>query len=153
MSGLVALQRRCRASTLAGVSGAQVEDLVGAAGQPGHDLGDPGGVAWGRSLGCRPIWATAAVRLGGRPFGELRPALALRDDVRENGGAFDDVRPLPTKRSTCSCRGCTRRPMGHSSWANDVYRRKWRAAASREGCQSAAGNQKARQGDVTPCHS
>jgi hypothetical protein len=39
----VALQRRCRASTLAGVSGAQVEDLVGAAGQPGHDLGDPGG--------------------------------------------------------------------------------------------------------------
>ena len=42
-AGGVALQRRCRASTLAGVSGAQVEDLVGAAGQPGHDLGDPGG--------------------------------------------------------------------------------------------------------------
>jgi len=30
-------------SQLAGVSGAQVEDLVGAAGQPAHDLGDPGG--------------------------------------------------------------------------------------------------------------
>jgi hypothetical protein len=57
------------------------EDLVGAAGQPGHDLGDPSGVAWGRSLGCRPMWATAAVKLGGRPFGELRPALAWRDDL------------------------------------------------------------------------
>jgi hypothetical protein len=34
------------------LSGAQDEDLVGAAGRPGHDLG---GVAWGRSLGCRPI--------------------------------------------------------------------------------------------------
>ncbi|MER5184828.1 hypothetical protein ABT009_42190 [Streptomyces sp. NPDC002896] len=34
------------------VSGAQEEDLVGVAGQPGHDLG---GVAWDRSLGCRPI--------------------------------------------------------------------------------------------------
>src|SRR6266496_435482 len=87
---------------LAGVGGARDEDLVGAAGQPGHDLGDPGGVAWGRSLGCRPIWARAAVKLGGRPFGELRPALALRDDVRENGGALDDVRALPTKRRT-SC--------------------------------------------------
>src|SRR6266542_4819675 len=42
----------------------------------------------------------ATVKLGGRPFGELRPALALRDDVRENGGALDDVRALPTKRST-----------------------------------------------------
>jgi hypothetical protein len=63
---------RCR-------GGARDEDLVGAAGQPGHDLGDPGSVAWGRSLGCRPIWTTAAVKLGGRPFGELRPALAWRE--------------------------------------------------------------------------
>ena len=61
MSGWVALQRRCRVSTLAGVGDARDEDLVVAAGQPGHDLGDPGGVAWGRSLGCQPIWATAAV--------------------------------------------------------------------------------------------
>src|SRR5450755_3279156 len=30
----------------------------------------------------------------------LRPALALRDDVRENGDALDDVRALPTKRRT-----------------------------------------------------
>src|SRR6266496_3512666 len=82
---------------LAGVGGARDEDLVGAAGQPGHDLGDPGGVAWGRSLGCRPIWATATVK---RPFGELGPALAWRDDVRENGGALDGVRALPTKRRT-----------------------------------------------------
>jgi len=36
-------QRRCRASMLAGVAGARDGDLVGAAGQPGHDLGDPGG--------------------------------------------------------------------------------------------------------------
>ena len=86
---------------------------VGAAGQPGHDLGDPGGVAWGRSLGCRPIWATAAVKLGGRPFGELRPALAWRDDLRENGGALDGVRALPTKGKDFSFRGCIRRPMGH----------------------------------------
>jgi len=96
----VALQRRCRASTLAGVGGARDEDLVGAAGQPGHDLGDPGGVAWGRSLGCRPISAMPAVKLGGRPFGELRPALAWRDDLRENGGALDGVRALPAKGRT-----------------------------------------------------
>ena len=51
----------------------------------------------GRSFGCRPIWATAAVKLGGRPFGELRPALAWRDDLRENGGALDGVRVLPAK--------------------------------------------------------
>jgi hypothetical protein len=36
----------------------------------------------------------------------------LRDDVRENGGALDVVRALPTKRRT-SCRGCTRTPMPH----------------------------------------
>jgi hypothetical protein len=53
------------------------------------------GVAWGRSLGCRPIWATVAVKLGGRPCGELRPALAWRDALRENGGALDGVRALP----------------------------------------------------------
>jgi hypothetical protein len=84
-----------------------------AAGQPGHDLGDPGAVAWGRSLGCRPIWATAAVRLGDRPFGELRPALAWRDDLREDGGALDDVRALLPKGKNFSCPGCIRRPMGH----------------------------------------
>jgi hypothetical protein len=95
------------------VGGARDEDLVGAAGQPGHDLGDPGGVAWGRSPGCRPIWATAAVKLGGGPFGELRPALAWRGDVRENGGALDDVRALPVKEKNFSFRGCIRRPMGH----------------------------------------
>ena len=109
----MALQRRCRASTLAGVGGARDEDLVGAAGQPGHDLGDPGGVAWGRSLGCRPIWATAAVKLGGRPFGELGPAVAWRDDLRENGGALDGVRALPAKEKNLLFRGCIRRPMGH----------------------------------------
>ena len=43
MSGLAVFQRRCRASMLAGVAGARDGDLVGAAGQPGHDLGDPGG--------------------------------------------------------------------------------------------------------------
>ena len=84
---------RCR-------GGARDEDLVGAAGQPGHDLGDPGSVAWGRSLGCRPIWTTAAVKLGGRPFGELRPALAWRDDLGENGGALDGVRALPARQGT-----------------------------------------------------
>ena len=61
--------------------------------QPGHDLGDSGGVAWGHSLGCRPIWATAAVKLGGRPFGELRPALAWRDDLREPAAAPDRGSP------------------------------------------------------------
>jgi hypothetical protein len=103
-------QRRCRASMLAGVEGARDRDLVGAAGQPGHDLGDPGGVAWGRSLGCRPIWAAATVK---RPFGELGPALAWRDHLRENGGALDGVRALPAKGKNFSFRGCIRRPMGH----------------------------------------
>jgi hypothetical protein len=122
---------------LAGVGGARDGDLLGASGQPGHDLGDPGGVAWGHSLGCRTIWATAAVKLGGRPFGELRPALALRDDVRENGGALDGVRALPAKGKNFSFRGCIRRPrdilLGQRRVPPYV-----RAAASREGCQSAA---------------
>jgi len=30
-----------------------------------------------------------------------------------NGGALDDVRALPAKGKNFSCRGCTRRPMGH----------------------------------------
>jgi hypothetical protein len=50
----VALQRRCRASTLAGVGGARDEDLVGAAEQPGHDLGDV----------YRRTWRTAASQEG-----------------------------------------------------------------------------------------
>ena len=79
---------------LAGVGGARDEDLVGAAGQPGHDLGDPGGVAWGHSLGCRPIRAAVAVK---RPFRELGPALGWRGDLPENGGALDGVRALPAK--------------------------------------------------------
>jgi hypothetical protein len=127
------------------------EDLVGAAGQPGHDLGDPGGAAWGRSLGCRPIWATAAVKLGGRPFGELRPALAWRDDLRENGGALDGVRALPAKGKNFSFRGCIRRPMGHPPGQRRVppyvaHRR----FARRSSVPS--GRQRQRQGDLTPCH-
>lgn len=46
-------------------------------------------------------------------MGELRPALALRDDLRENGGALDGVRALPAKGKNFSFRGCIRRPMGH----------------------------------------
>jgi hypothetical protein len=90
----VALQRRCRASTLAGVGGARDEDLVGAAGQPGHDLGDPGGVAWGRSLGRRPIWATATVK---RPFGEPGPALRV---ARRPPGEWRRARALPARGKT-----------------------------------------------------
>jgi hypothetical protein len=75
------------------------------------------------------------VKLGGRPFGELRAALAWRDDLRENGGALDGVRALPAKGKNFSFRGCIRRPMGHPPRANDVYRRTWRTAASQEGCQ------------------
>jgi hypothetical protein len=45
------------------------------------------------------------VKLGGRPFGELRPALALRDDVRGNGGVLDGVRALPAKGKNFSFRG------------------------------------------------
>jgi hypothetical protein len=48
-----------------------------------------------------------------RPFGELRPALAWRDDLRGNGSALDGVRALPAKGKNFSFRGCIRRPMGH----------------------------------------
>jgi hypothetical protein len=58
MSGLGGAPAALPGSTLAGVGGARDEDLVGATGQSGHD---PGGMAWGRTFGCRPIWATAAV--------------------------------------------------------------------------------------------
>jgi hypothetical protein len=73
-------------------------------------------------LGAGRFELGATVKLGGSPLGELRPALALRDDVRENGGALDVVRALPTKRRTL-----VPRPHPYadrtSSWANDVYRR------------------------------
>jgi hypothetical protein len=114
------------------LGGARDQDLVGAAGQPGHDLGDPGGVAWGRSLGCRPMWATATVK---GSFSEPGPALVWRDDLRQNGGALDGVRAWPAKGKNFSFRGCIRRSMGHPPGPNDVYRRTRRTAASQEGCQ------------------
>jgi len=62
----------------------------------GRGSGRCGGTAGPRSgrparggavrLGAGRFGLTAAVKLGGRPFGELRPALAWRDDLRENGG-------------------------------------------------------------------
>ena len=67
-----------------------------------------GGVRLGAGL-----WVAAVVELGGRPFGELRPALVWRDDLRENSGALDGVRALPAKGKNSSFRGCIRRPMGH----------------------------------------
>src|SRR6266851_7883491 len=60
-----------------------------------------------------PIWATAAVKLGGRRFVKNHTALAWRDGLRENGGALDGVRALPAKGKNFSFRGCIRRPMGH----------------------------------------
>src|SRR5256885_5922000 len=86
----------------------------------------------GRSLGCRPIWASAAVKLGGRPFGELGPALAWRDDLRENGGALDGVRALPAKGKNFSFRGCTRRPMGHPPGPTNRWW-DWRGGCGRRG--------------------
>jgi hypothetical protein len=68
-------------------------------------------------------------------FGELRPALALRDDVRENGGALDDVRALPTKRRTSRAAAAS---VGR--WdirpADDVYRRTRRRFARRVSVRS-----------------
>jgi hypothetical protein len=73
------------------------------------------------------------VKLGGRPFGKLRPALAWRDDLRENDGSLDGVRgPADKGKELLVPRP---RPDGTSSRANDVYRRTWRTAASHEGCQ------------------
>lgn len=115
MSGLGGAPARCRASTLAGVGGARDGDLVGAAGQPGHDRGDPGagGVAWGRSLGCRPIWATAAVKLGGRPlasFAQRSRGATTSGRMAARSTAFG---PCRHKGKNFSFRGCIRRPMGH----------------------------------------
>jgi hypothetical protein len=81
----------------------------------GHDRpGDPAAGLAGRQDQDR-----AARRRGGvkRPFGELGPALAWRDDLRENGGALDGVRALPAKGKNFSPRGCIRRPMGHPPWS------------------------------------
>ena len=79
----------------------------------GPRFGRPGWGGVGPFAWVPADWATAAVKLGGRPFGELRPALAWRDDLRENGGALDGVRALPAKGKNFSFRGCIRRPMGH----------------------------------------
>jgi hypothetical protein len=72
MSGLGGLQRRCRASTLAGVGGARMR-IWSVRRDSRATIWRPGRVAWGRSLGCWPICATAAVKLGGCPFGRASP--------------------------------------------------------------------------------
>ena len=124
-------------------------DLVGAAGQPGHDLGDSGGVAWGHSLGCRPIWATAAVKLGGRSFGELRPALAWRDDLRENGGALDGVRAWPAKERTSRSAAAS---VGRWDILLGQRRVPPYAAHRRFARRLSIPSGRQRQGDLTPCH-
>jgi hypothetical protein len=116
--------------------------------RPGRDDSTKAGIlfAW-----CRPIWATAAVKLGGRPFGELGPALAWRDDVRENGGALDGVRALPAKERTS-------RSAAASAGRWDIllgqrrvppYAAPRRRFARRLSVRS--GRHRQRQGDLTPC--
>jgi len=56
-------------------------------------------------------------------------------EAKRRGYGEDGVRALPAKGKNFSFRGCIRGPMRHPSWANDVYRRTRRAAASQEGCQ------------------
>ena len=104
----MALQRRRRASTLAGVGGARDEDLVGAAGQPGGGLPGQGGVgpfAWvpadlGYGDRQASVWrAWPSARVARRPPGEWRRA-------RRRSG-------IACKGKNFSFRGCIRRPMGH----------------------------------------
>jgi hypothetical protein len=65
---------------------------------------------------------------------EMKAAAQRGHGVRKNGGALDGVRALPAKgrtsRSAAASVGRWDIPR-----ANDVYRRTWRTAASREGCQ------------------
>jgi hypothetical protein len=74
------------------------------------------------------------VKLGGRPFGELRPALAGattsgRTAARSTTfGLADEEKKLLVPRLHPQADGT-------SSRANDVYRRTRRTAASQEGCQ------------------
>jgi hypothetical protein len=56
-------------------------------------------------------------------FGELRPALVRRgDELRENGGALDDIRAFLMRVKNFSLRGCIRRPTGDPP--GPTYRRK-----------------------------
>jgi len=55
-----------------------------------------------------------------------RPPLGWHDKLRENGGALDGVQPLSAKGKNF---------LFTSSRANDVYRRRWRTAASHEAGQ------------------
>src|SRR5205807_2869322 len=85
-------------------------------GRPGR--GGVGPFAW-----VPADWATVAVKLGGRPFGELRPALAWRDDLKENGGALDGVRALPAAKG----KNLSSAAASIGRWdivpGNEVYRR------------------------------
>src|SRR5260370_35529283 len=95
---------------VAGVGGAWDEDLVGAAGQPGHDLGVPG------RGGVGPFaWVPADLGYGDGQAAAWRawPSARGARDLREKGGAPDGVRALPAKGKNFSFRGCIRRPMGH----------------------------------------
>ncbi len=108
----------------------------------GRGSGRCGGTAGPRSGrpgrgGVGPFaWVPADLGYGGREarrssIWRARPALAWRDDLRENAGALDGV--LAGKGKNFSFRGCIRRPMDILP-ANVVYRRIWRTA-SQEGWQ------------------
>ncbi len=83
--------------------------------------------------------ASPSARVARRRPGERRRA-------RRRSGLADEEKNF-------SCRGCTRRPMGHPPGSTTCTAVRGQAAASREGCQSATDGQKARQGDLTPCQS
>ena len=94
---------------------------------------------------------------GDRDSGAYLPKFAWTTIVRHQlvrGQASPDD---PTQGDYWATRRRKRKPLLDPSTLrllhNQHGRRTRRAAASREGCQSAADDQKVRQGDLTPCHS
>jgi hypothetical protein len=79
---------------------------------PGHGLGDPGGVVWGRWLGAgrfelgRPS-SSAIVRLGS--FAQRSRCATTSGTTAARATTLGPCR----QEKNFSCRGCTRRPMGH----------------------------------------
>jgi hypothetical protein len=75
---------------------------------------DAEAMAWGRSLGCRPIWATATSSVRLASLAQRSRGATTSGRMAARSTAFG---PGRQRERTSRPRGCIRRPMGHPPWS------------------------------------
>jgi hypothetical protein len=106
------------------------------------------GWRWGRSLGCRPMWATAAVKLGGRRCGPASSSALVARRPSEEWRRARPLSGLAGKGEELSFRGCIRRPMGHPPGPTTCIAVRGAPPVRKK---VVSGRQTQRQGDLAPC--